>query len=92
MKSKNAKISYEWLNSGSDQFQNTISVRDWPSTATNRLIVIHNASQVQLDVELPNQWDSTSCWKGFHKSSCSSYFWNYSKTNYIIWYHRKMLV
>jgi len=50
---RNAKFLENDLISGSDQFHNTISVRDQPSTSSQRLIVVHNTPQVQLGVEQP---------------------------------------
>ena len=40
VESRNAKFLENDLISGSDQFQNTISIRDEPSTSSQRLIVV----------------------------------------------------
>ena len=51
MESKNAKFLKNDLISGSDRFQDVVCERDHidaqPSTLSDRLIVIHNALQVQ---------------------------------------------
>ena len=52
MESRNAKILENSLISRSDKFQNTISIRDQPSTSSQKLIV-RNTHEVQLGVEKP---------------------------------------
>lgn len=47
VESRNAKFLENDLISGSDQFQDTDPIRDLPSTSSERLVVIHNAPQVQ---------------------------------------------
>ena len=51
MESKNAKFLENDLISGSDQSQDLVSVKDQPSTSSQRLIIVHNTPQVQPDVE-----------------------------------------
>ena len=53
MESRNAKFFENDLISGSDQSQDLVYVRDQPSTSSQRLVIIHNTPQVQLDVEWP---------------------------------------
>ena len=57
MESRNAKFLENDLISGSDQFQDIVSGKDHidaqPSTSSDRLIVIHNASQVQTGDRQP---------------------------------------
>ena len=48
VESRNAKFLENDLISGSDQFQNTISIRDQASTSSQKFIVVHNTPQVQL--------------------------------------------
>ena len=47
VESRNAKILENSLISRSDKFQNTISIRDQPSTSSQKLIVVHNNPQLQ---------------------------------------------
>ena len=51
MESRNAKFLENDLISGSDRFQDIVSEKDHidaqPSTSSDRLIIIHNAPQVQ---------------------------------------------
>ena len=53
MESRNAKFLENDLISGSDQSQDLVSMRDQPSTSSQRLVIIHNTPQVQPDVEQP---------------------------------------
>ncbi|KAG8377254.1 hypothetical protein BUALT_Bualt08G0009100 [Buddleja alternifolia] len=57
VESRNAKFLENDLISGSDQSQNIISEKDHmdiqPPTSSDRLIVIYNTPQVQMDVEQP---------------------------------------
>ena len=50
---RNSKFRENDLLSGSDQFQNTIYIRDQPSTSSQKFIVVQNTPQVQLGVEQP---------------------------------------
>ena len=51
MESRNSKFLKNELISGSDQSQDLVSMRDQPSTSSDRLVAIYNAFQVQPDVE-----------------------------------------
>ena len=51
VESRNAKFLENDLISGSYQSQDFVSVRDRPSTSSQRLVIVHNTSKVQLDVE-----------------------------------------
>ena len=51
VESRNAKFLENDLNSGSDQSQDLVSVMDQSSTLSQRLVTIHNAPQVQPDLE-----------------------------------------
>src|SRR5688572_7626254 len=53
VESRNTKFLENNLISEGDQFQNTNSVKDRPSTSSEILIIIHNTPQVQLRVEQP---------------------------------------
>ena len=57
MESRNAKFLKNDLISGSDRFQDILSEKDHidaqPSTSSDRLIVIHNAPQVQTGDRQP---------------------------------------
>ena len=53
MESRNTKFLENDLISGSDQSQNIVSVRDQPSTSSDRLFSIHNTPQAQMGVEQP---------------------------------------
>ena len=53
VESRNAKFLENDLISGSDQSQNIVSEKDQPSTSNDRLVIIHNAPQVQTGVEQP---------------------------------------
>ena len=48
VESRNGKFLENDIISGSDQFQNTISIRDQASTSSQKFIVVHNTPQVQL--------------------------------------------
>ena len=58
VESRNAKFLKNDLISKRDQSQDLVSVRDQRSTSTARLVVIHNAPQVQTGVEQPIIEDS----------------------------------
>ena len=51
MESRNAKFLENDLISGSDQSQDLVSVRDQPSTSSQRLVIMDNITSVQLDIE-----------------------------------------
>ncbi|KAK2444048.1 hypothetical protein QL285_015103 [Trifolium repens] len=55
VESRNAKFLEDHLISGSDQIRNIVSVHDHiesqPSVSRDRLVVVHNIPQVQLDVD-----------------------------------------
>ena len=51
VKSRNAKFLENDLICGSGQFHNTIFVRDWPSTSSQILIIVHNNLNVQYGDE-----------------------------------------
>ena len=63
VESKNAKFLENDLISGSDQSHNLVSMRDQPSTSSERLVIIHNTPQVQtgvkkLIIEVPQAADN----------------------------------
>ena len=51
MESRNAKFLENDLISGNDQSQDLVSMRDQPSTSSQRLVIVHNVPQVQPDLE-----------------------------------------
>ena len=53
VESRNAKFLENDLISGSDQSQDLVSMRDQPSTSSQRLVIMDNITSVQLDVEQP---------------------------------------
>ena len=53
MESRTAKFLENDLISRSDQSQDLASVRDQSFTSSDRLVIIHNTPQVQMDVEQP---------------------------------------
>ena len=53
MESRNAKFLENDMLSRSDHSQDLVSMRDQPFTSSQRLVIIHNAPQVQTSVEQP---------------------------------------
>ncbi|CAJ2671288.1 unnamed protein product [Trifolium pratense] len=57
VESRNAKFLEDHLTSGSDHIRNIVSVQDHidsqPSVSGDRLVVVHNTPQVQMDVDQP---------------------------------------
>ena len=53
MESRNANFLENDLINGIDQFQKTISIRDQPSTSSQKFIVMHNTPQVQMGFKQP---------------------------------------
>ena len=53
VESRNAKFLENDLISGSDQSQDLVSMRDQPSTSSQRLVIMDNITSVQPDVEQP---------------------------------------
>ena len=53
VESRNVKCLENELINRSNQSHKSVSVRDQPSTSSDRLVIIHNISQVQTGVEQP---------------------------------------
>ncbi|CAJ2666407.1 unnamed protein product [Trifolium pratense] len=57
VESRNAKFLEDHLTSGSDHIRNIVSVQDHidsqPSVSGDRLVIVHNTPQVQMDVDQP---------------------------------------
>ena len=53
VESRNAGFLENDLINGIDQYQKTISIRDQPSTSSEKFIVMHNMPQVQMGFEQP---------------------------------------